>query len=167
MGLLDIANMLRTYAGVSAAAPPSSTQEDFAQAAQHAPQEHLASGLASAFQSNETPPFSQMIGQLFAHSNGQQQAGILNELLRTAGPSLGGNPLIRELSGLLGGATVTPQQAQQVSPQTVQKLAEHAQQEDPSVVQRAGEFYAQHPQLVQVLGASALALVMSHLSQKI
>jgi hypothetical protein len=49
----------------------------------------------------------------------------------------------------------------------VQQLAEHAERQDPSVVQRAGEFYAQHPDLVKTLGAGALALVMSHLSRKI
>ena len=167
MGLLDIANMLSNYAGVNAAAPPASTQQDFAHAAQVAPPEHLASGLAAAFQSNQTPPFSQMIGQLFSQSNGQQRAGILNELLATAGPSLAGGGLLSGLSGMLNGGAVTPQQAQQVSSETVQQLAEHAQQQDPTVVQRAGQFYSQHPQLVQVLGAGALALVMSHLSSRL
>ncbi len=167
MGLLDIANMLQSYAGVNASAPPASTQQDFTTAAQHAPPEHLASGIAAAFQSNQTPPFPQMISQLFAQSSGQQRAGILNELLRTAGPSLAGGSLMHELSGLLSGGTVKPEQAQQVSPQAVQQLAEHAQQRDPSVVDRAGQFYAQHPQLVQALGAGALALIMSHLSRKL
>lgn len=167
MGLLDIANMLSSYAGANASAPPASTQQDFQQAAQHAPPEHLASGLAAAFQSNQTPPFSQMIGSLFSQSNGQQRAGILNELLSTAGPSLAASGLMSQFGGLLGGGKVTPEQAQQVSPQSAQQLAEHAQNQDPSVVDRAGQFYAQHPQVVSALGAGALALVMSHLSSRI
>lgn len=166
MGLLDIANMLRSYAGADPSAPPISTQQDFAEASQHAPAEHLASGLTAAFQSNQTPPFPQMISQLFGQSNGQQRAGILSELLNIAGPSLGGG-LLQQFSGLLHGGTISPEQAQQISPDAVQQLAAHAQQQDPSVIQRAGSFYAQHPQLVQALGAGALALIMSHLSQRL
>ena len=166
MGLLDIANMLRSYAGANATAPPPNTQQDFDQAAQHAPQENLASGLTAAFQSNQTASFPQMVGQLFGQSNGQQRAGILSELLSTAGPSLGGG-LLQQFSALLGDGKVTQEQAQQVSPEAVQQLAAHAQQQDPNVVERAGNFYAQHPQVVQALGAGALALIMSHLSQRV
>ena len=166
MGLLDIANMLRSYAGVDPSAPPPNAQQDFDQAVQHAPAEHLASGLTAAFQSNQTPAFPQMLGQLFGQSNGQQRAGILSELLSSAGPSLGGG-LLQQFSGLLRGGNVTPEQAQQISPEAVQQLAAHAQQQDPSVVERAGSFYSQHPQVVQALGAGALALIMSHFSQKV
>lgn len=163
MGLFDIASMLRSYAGADASAPP--VQQDFEQATQHAPAEHLASGLTAAFQSNQTPPSPQMVSQLFGQSNGQQRAGILGQLLSTAGPTLGGG-LLQQFSGLFHG-DVTPEQAQQVSPEAIQQLAAHAQQRDPSIVERAGSFYAQHPQLVQALGAGALALIMSHLSQKL
>ena len=108
-----------------------------------------------------------MIGQLFGQSNGQQRAGILSELLSTAGPTLSGG-LLQQFSGLLqGGSNIAPEQAQQVTPEAVQQLAAHAQQQDPSVVERAGSFYAQHPQLVQALGAGALALIMSHISQRV
>jgi hypothetical protein len=47
----------------------------------------------------------------------------------------------------------------------VRQLAEHAEKRDPSVVERAGEFYAQHPTLVQGLGAAALALIIRHVSR--
>jgi hypothetical protein len=171
MGLLDIANMLRSYSGADPSAPPPNAQQDFAQVAQQAPPEHLASGLTAAFQSNQTPPFPQMISQLFGQSNGQQRAGILSELLSTAGPGLAtsalGGGLLGQFSGLLHNGAVTPDQAQQISPEAVQELAAHAQRQDPSVVERAGNFYSQHPQLVQGLGAGALALIMSHLSQRL
>ena len=60
---------------------------------------------------------------------------------------------------------MTPQQAQQISPDDVQGLAEHAQKQDPSIIDRASEFYAQHPTLVKGLGATALAMIMSRASQ--
>jgi len=62
--------------------------------------------------------------------------------------------------------TVTPQQAEQVQPEAVQELAKHAQQQDPSIIDRASSFYARHPKLVQGLGAGALALIMSHMSNR-
>jgi len=36
----------------------------------------------------------------------------------------------------------------------------------PIYVEQASSFYAQHPQLVQGLGAGALALIMSHMSKR-
>jgi hypothetical protein len=60
---------------------------------------------------------------------------------------------------------VSPEQADQIPAETVQQLAEHAQKQNPSIVDQAGQFYAQHPTLVKALGAGSLALIMSHLSQ--
>lgn len=126
----------------------------------------MAGGLAEAFRSDQTPPFSQMIGSLFSQSNGQQRAGILTQLLGSSGvnplSALGG----RFSSLLKPGSLVTPQQAEQIPPEAVQQLAEHAQQNNPSIIEEASNFYAQHPQLVQGLGAGALALIMSHMSKR-
>lgn len=166
MPLSDLLNVLQHYGDASAASPPPNTQQDFSKVAQAAPQSHLAAGLAETFRSDQTPPFGQMVGNLFGQSNGQQRAGILNQLLGSAGPGLS-SILGGALGGLLKpGAQVTPEQAQQVPPETVQKLAEHAQQNSPSIVDQASQFYAQHPQLVQGLGAGALALIMSHMSRR-
>ena len=84
-----------------------------------------------------------------------------------AGPTLSGGLLGRLIGAPAGAsATVTPQQAQQVPPDAVRELAETARKNDPSIVERASEFYAQHPKLVQGLGAAALALIMSHASRQ-
>lgn len=167
MALTDVLNLLTQYRNASPSAPPPTTQQDFSQVAQSAPPEHLASGLAEAFRSNQTPPFAQMLSTLFSNSNGQQRAGILNQLLGSVGPGVQGPGALGGLAALLrGGPTVTPEQANQVPPETVQQLAQHAQTQDPSIVDRAGEFYAQHPTLVKALGAGSLALIMSHLSKK-
>lgn len=125
---------------------------------------HLASGLAEAFRSNQTAPFAQMIGTLFSNSNGQQRAGILNHLLSSVEPGAA--------SGILGnflgtGSQVTPEQAQQVSPEAVHQLAAQAEQNDPSIIEKASGFYAQHPTLVKALGAGSLALIMSHMSRRL
>jgi hypothetical protein len=79
-----------------------------------------------------------------------------------------GSGALGALGGLLRGGTptVSAEQAKQVSPEAVQQLAEHAENENPSIVDQAGRFYSQHPKLVQALGAGSLALIMSHLSKK-
>lgn len=168
MSLFDIVKTLEQYSSTGVANPPANVHQDFEQVAQTAPQPQLAAGLAEAFRSNQTPPFGQMLGTLFSQSNGQQQAGILNHLLGSLGPAAGAGALggLSGLSGLLGsGSQVTPQQAQQVPPETVQQLAEQAQKSNPSIVDEAGSFYAQHPTLVKALGAGSLALIMSHMSR--
>jgi hypothetical protein len=167
MPLSDFLGLLEQYRGASAAAPPPTVEQDYSQVAQSTPESHLATGLAEAFRSNETPPFAQMLGTLFGNSSGPQRAGILNQLLAAAGPGLLASGGLSSLAGLLrGGNTVSPEQANQIPPQTVQQLAEHAQKQDPSIVDQASQFYAQHPPLVKALGAGSLALIMSHLSQR-
>ena len=163
----DLLGILEQYRGASAAAPPATVEQDYSQVAQSAPQSHLATGLAEAFRSDQTPPFAQMLSTLFSNSNGQQRAGILNQLIGAAGPGLLASGGLSNLAGLLrGGNNVTPEQANQIPPETVQQLAEHAEKHNPSIVDQASQFYAQHPTLVQALGAGSLALIMSHLSKR-
>ena len=133
------------------------------------PQEDLSASIAHVFNSDKTPPFEQMVGGLFDQSNPEQKAGLLTQLLGGLGPSaaqvLGGTAGLAGLTSLLQkGGTVAPQQAQEVSPETVQVLAQKASQANPSIVDKASQFYAQHPTLVKGIGAGALALLMSNLS---
>lgn len=166
MGLLDI---LQQYAG-KAMAPASDTADHFDEVAQHASTSDLGAGIAAALRSDATPPFGQLVGNLFGNGSSQQQAGMLNQILQTLGPTA--------LSGVAGGAlgrifgsggvpaTITPQQASQLSPAEVSAIAAHAEQQDPSIVDRLGDFYAQHPTLVKTLGAAALGIAMSHMSAR-
>jgi hypothetical protein len=162
MALSDLLGTLQRYA--TGAGDTSQAEQDFDHVAQHAPQPSLASGLSNAFRSDQTPPFAQMISTMFSKSNGQQQAGILSHLLNAAGPAAASGVL----GNLLGGAhagQITPEQAQQVTPEAVHDLARHAEQNNPSIVDHASNFYAQHPTLVKALGTGALAMVMSHMSR--
>jgi hypothetical protein len=168
MQLTDLVGILEQYRNASVANPPQNVQEDYQQAAEAVPSSHLADALSAAFRSRETPPFSQMLSNLFANSNPDQRAGILNHLMGAIGPSALGSLALGSLGGLLRNtnANVSPEQANRVSPQDVQQLAAHAEQQNPSVIEHASQFYSQHPQLVQALGASSLALIMSHLSKR-
>lgn len=165
----DLVNMFEQYRGASAANPPQDVEQHYQQAAQAVPRSNLADALSEAFRSADTPPFGQMIGKLFSNSDPQQRAGLLNRLIGAVGPGAVQSGALGGIAGLLrgGNTQVTPEQANQVSPEAVQQLAEHAQKQNPSIVEEAGQFYSQHPALVQALGAGALALIMGHLSRRV
>jgi hypothetical protein len=156
MGIMDILQQAMSGNQVSG--------QHFDQVAENVPNNVLASGLAGAFRSDETPPIGQMVGQLFANSNPQQQAGMLNRLLGAVGgagaaSSLGGGVLGRVMSP--NANEITPEQASQLSPQEVQQVVEHAHQQNPDIADHLGSFYSQHSGLVKTLGGAALAIALA------
>ena len=197
----DLGNLLQQYMGGASGADNTRAEEDFERVTQAAPREAVAQGVTQAFRSDQTPPFPQMVGQMFGQSNPNQQAGMLNQLIAAAGPSLigmlagrsggggmgglggmggglgslGGAGGLGGLGGMLGGLLnggndaqtpqITPEQASQLSPEQVQEIAQKAEQENPGVVERMGDFYAEHPNVVKGLGGAALAIALAHMAQ--
>ena len=152
-------------------ASESDIHSAFDKVAGAAPPGELAQGLSHVFNSDQTPPFEQMVGGLFGKSSSDQKAGMLNQMISALGPSagnvLGGLGGLGGLAAVLqGGGTVTPAQAQDVSPAAVEAIARKAQQANPSVVDSISGFYAKNPQLVKAIGAGALALLMSRLAKR-
>lgn len=168
--MTSITDLLQTYSGATPDNPPATASDDFGQVSRTAPRGYVADGLNHAFRSDQTPPFENMVANLFGASNGDQKAGILNQLLGSIGPGVVSGGILGSLAKYFGSGqsstTITPQQAEEISPEAVQELAKNAQQQDPSIVDRASSFYAQHPTLVQALGAGALAMIMSHMSNR-
>jgi hypothetical protein len=170
----DLGSLLQQFTGANAS--PAQAEQHFDQVAQSAPQAQLSQGLSQAFRSEQTPPFPQMAAQLFGNSDPNQRAGMLNQIFSSIGPgvlsSLAGGALGGGLGSLFGGGQsgsqvpqVTPEQASQMTPDQVRQIAEQAEQHNPSVVDRMGDFYAQHPALVKGLGGAALAIALGHMAQ--
>lgn len=173
----QLGGLLQQYGGAQASQAPDTVHDDFDQLAQNAPQSAIADGLAAAFRSDETPAFGQMVAQMFANAGGEQRAGILNTLIRALGPTLLAQVLSQGggsgggLGGLLdllrgGQREVTPEQAEQVSPDDVATIAEHAEQKDPSIIDRVSDFYSAHPTLVKSLGAAALTIALAQIARR-
>jgi hypothetical protein len=167
MGLMDI---LQQYANASGSDPDVAHQH-FDEVARAAPPDVVGKGVADAFRADSTPPFGEMVGRMFGQSNPEQQAGVLNQLLRSIGPgvlsALGGGILGRIAGAANSGVPqLTPEQASQLSPQQVQEIATRAEQHDPSVLDNIGGFYAQHPQLVKTLGSAALAIALAGVANR-
>jgi hypothetical protein len=169
MTLLDqVGNVLKQYTSGSSPNVANAT-EHFDQVAQTAPQSTIAEGLSAAFRSDQTPAFGNLVSNLFSQSDGDQKAGMLNHLIASVGPSAvaqfaGGGMLASLLGG--GAKEITPQQAENVSPELVQQMATHAEKTDPSIVDKASTFYAQHTTLVKTLGGAALSIALAKVAER-
>ena len=164
-----LSDIVQRYSGQGGgtAGAPADAHQDFQQVARAAPPDVVASGISEMFRSDQTPSFPEMIGDLFRRSDSGQRAGLLNHLLGSLSPgALAANPGLSGLSGMLGGGQVTPQNANQLSPEQVQELATHAERQDPSIVDKVSNFYAQHPQLMQAVGGLALTVALQHIMRR-
>lgn len=173
----DIGRILGQYSGVSPDQAPQQVEQDFDDVARNSPHEELSHGLSEAFRSDQTPPFGNMIGQLFGQADTHHRAGMLNQLLGSLGPSvigslLGGGLAGGGLGGLLNRVSgqqqvqITPEEAEQLSPEQVQELATRAERENPGIIDHMSRFYAQNPTLVKALGGAALAIALGKMSQR-
>ncbi len=153
MGLLDL---------LSQAVGGANPSQQFDQISQQAPSDVLGKGLAEAFRSDQTPAIGNMVGQLFGQSNSNQQAGMLNSLMGALGPTvlatLAGGVLSKVMQP--GQTQITPEQAQQLTPQQVQDVVNHAHDVNPSVADNLGSFYANHKGLINTLGGVAATVAM-------
>jgi len=166
-----IGSLLNQYstAGGAAAQPAPDVHAHFDEVAQAVPSGTLAEGIAAAFRSDKTPAMGQMVSSLFAQSNGEQKAGLLNQLISGINPAtltqiLSGAGLGGILSGL--GSSLTPAQAQQIPPEVVQDMANHAEKANPSIVDSLSNFYAQHSALIKTLGGGALTIALAKIAQR-
>ena len=90
---------------------------------------------------------------------GGGMAGLLGGLLGGGGASM--------LQGLLSGnQQVTPEMANQIPQDVVEKLAHEAAQHDPSIMERLSSVYAEHPTLIKTLGGAALTIAMSRMAER-
>ena len=135
----------------------------------------LGRGVSETLRADETPPFGDMVSQMFGRSDPHQQAGLLNQILSSLGPAavaaLGGGVLGRIFGSghdAAAGAvpTVTPDQASRLSPDDVRDIAAQAEKKNPGVIDTVGSFYAQHPDLVKGIGAMGLAVLLGKLAKR-
>jgi hypothetical protein len=159
----SIKSLLAQYTAGTASSQEADAH--FEQLAQTAGPATLAPGIAEAMRSNQTPPFGQLMAQLFTRGSSDQKAGALNALLNAASPEVRAQ-LSALIPGLVGSAPVTATQAGTVSPDVVTSLATKVEQHDPGVIDTMSGFYAQHPGLVRTLGTTALMIAMRTIAER-
>ena len=146
MSFLDILNR---YAAAPPGTYPPDAGDHFGEVAQNAPQEVVSEGLADAFRAEQTPPFPDMVAQLYEHSNPGQRAGLL-ELFRR----------------FRDGPQVSEHEAGTLQPNQVKDIARRAEEHNPGVIERVSEFYARHPDLVRNLGSMALSIALRNMARR-
>ncbi len=165
----QVGGLLDQYAG-GGNDRPGEAEQHFDQVSQVAPKGDLLNGLASAFRSGATPPFPELVMNLFSHADSGQKAGLLNTLIGALGPALLPQVLgqlgLGNLQGLFSGGQVSPDQADQVPPHAVGEMAARAEQQDNSVIERVAGLFADQPGLVKGLGSSVVGSVLSGLTGK-
>lgn len=152
----DFGRILDQYSDPSRQPDQPQVEQDFDHVAQNADPETLEHGLSQAFRSDQTPPFGNMVGQMFGQADSGQRAGMLNQLIGALGPAVIGSMLGGRaggmggalgnmggggmgglgglLGGLLGGAGSAggqggAQQVPQVTPQDAERLSPEEVQE--------------------------------------
>lgn len=164
MGLLDnMKGLLNQYAPGSA--PSGDAGEHFQQVAQSVDSGTLAQGIAAAMRSDQTPPFAQLVSQLFASGSTDQKTAMLNTLLSSVPPERRAQ-LATLMPGVGTNASVTGDQVAAVSPTAVQTLAQRVEQHDAGIVDKMSSVYAAHPTLVKTLGTAAMVIAMRKIAER-
>ncbi len=160
----EISDIVSRYAGGAGGAAPATANphQDYCSIANAAPQQVLADALSHAFRSDRTPDFPEMVSSLFRQSNPDQRAGLLGHLIEAAGPTAPtGLPVQSTLADTVGGRqSIAAEAASQVTGDQVRRMANQAQQNDPSTIDRVSGFYAQHPAAIKALGATAITIAI-------
>lgn len=154
-----IGNYANTNASESGVINNEIVENHYDRVARVAPQATISSGLSEAFQSDRTPPLAEMLGNLFNHSSDSQKAGVLNELVQSAGPSI-----LSRLGITPTTQTVSPSVANTVSPTTLQNAVTGIENNSPGLIGAISSFYSQHPDLVKRLGGVALTIAMAKMA---
>jgi hypothetical protein len=158
----DVKELLGQYA--AGAAPKGDASAHFQQVAQSVDSSTLAGGIAEALRSDKTPPFAQMVSQLFASGSGEQKTAMLDTLL-SAIPANQRSKIASMIPGLGASEEQGMPRPDSVSANDVQKLAQHAETQNPTIVDKMSELYAAHPTLVKTLGAGAMAIAMRKIAE--
>jgi hypothetical protein len=170
--LNQVTDIMDKYATGNTRNVPDSVDADFDRLSTHAPTAAISDGLAEAFRSQHTPPFANMLSQLFNRSPTTQRANVLNTLIATLGPTVvsqllskhGASRAAQELQA--GNTKISPEIAEQIPADSVQAVAAEAEKKDPSIVDRISTFYAEQPALIKTLGGLALTVAMAKVAQR-
>jgi hypothetical protein len=164
---MDFIDILNRYASRPPDQLPDELNDDFDQVAHAAPPEVVSEGIADAFRDDQTPPFQDMVAQLFEHSDAHQRAGLLNQILGAVGPAaLSGGPLQDLFRHYRDGSRIPDEDADRVSPAQVRDIARQAREHNPGVIERVSSFYARHPELVRNLGRMAMGIALRNMARR-
>ena len=117
----------------------------------------FAYGIPCHVQVRPNACFRKLVASLFGGSNGDQTPGMLNQLISSIrpgnGPTVGGRGSARQSAGRRSQNRLLPNRPRAFLQKPCSKMASHKEKADPSIIDKASAFYAQHPGLVKKLSA--------------
>ncbi len=163
MAFMDqIGGLLQQYSqGV--AVPREQARQDYDRIAEAVPPGVLASVIGPALSSLGAPQVEERVRNSATEMSEPVRGQFVQQLL---GALTGGGVNLPAVLGQLGISPRVAQQPQAATPEDVGKLAAHVQQTRPDLFNQAMSFFKDHPMLVKVLGAVAVAKIAQHLSQQ-
>jgi len=163
MGFMDqIGGLLNQYTGGGGPYSQAEAAEHYDQIHQAVPTDLLGSIIGPALGALSTDHVQDRIYDSAQAMQPAQRAGFLESLLGAFQSSCANIPALLAQLGINQAVASNPYNA---TPEEVAKLAAHAHENNPSVLQQAMSFYAQHPTLVKMLGTMAIASIAKNLSQ--
>lgn len=166
---MSFLEVLEKYAAGAAAPSGSDPHADFDAVASNVSSDSLSQAVTQAFRSDQTPDVSSMVSHSFGNASPEQRAGLLSHIAQSLGPALLGTiggGLLSRLTGGSPGGKIDPSATTSVTPDQAGAIAQEASAHDPSMIDRLGGFYAQHPDLVKTLGGLALGVAMNHIASQ-
>lgn len=163
MGLLDsMKDMLAQY---TSGTGTGNAEADFHKLAQSVDAGTLAHGIAEVMRSDQTPPFAQIVAQLFVNASTDQKSAMVKALLSAVPVDQQG-----QLAAMLGapapGTASSGVPATMPSKDAIAKIAQKAEQTGAGVIEAMSNFYAQHPALVETLGSAAMVIAMRKIAER-
>jgi hypothetical protein len=114
-----------------------------------------------------------VISSMLSRGKGGGGMGGLGGLLGGGGMGGGGGGMGGGLAAILGQLAsggrqpqLTQDEVSRLRPEEIEELAQHAERENPGVIDQMGRFFAQNPNLVKGLGGAALAIALGKMAQR-
>ena len=165
MSFLDrLGGVLQQYQSGSATPSREEAHAHYDQIAREVPSNVLAGSIGPALGTLEPGDVESRVARSAAQMTPEQRGGLLGTLLGGLGTGSGGG--LGDLLGRIGVSPSVAQNPQQASPEDVARVAGYARQNQPDLLHRAGDFYAQHPTLVKALGTAAIVAIARNLAGK-
>lgn len=161
MSFLDqLGPILQQYASGRPAATEAEAHGHYDQISDAVPAHELAPAIGKAFGTLTPQDLRDRVTASAAQMSTPQRASLVEQLLSGLGPN------VASVLATLGLDPALAQNPAQASGADAGTLAAHVQQERPEIFNQAMKVYAQHPMLVKMLGALAIAKIAQQLTQR-
>lgn len=161
MSFLDqLAPLLQQYAGGQPAVTEADAHSHYDQIAAAVPAHELATTIGPALTTLSPDEVRNRVSATATQMTPPQRGSLMQTMLAGLGPN------VASVLATLGLDPALAQNPTQATGADAGALAAHVQQERPEIFNKAMAVYAQHPMLVKMLGAVAIAKIAQRLTQR-